>query len=283
MFAKRKKALIVGCGYVGLSLAKLLQGENWIVHGIKRSSSPGKKIRHLKIDVAKPFSLTESYDVVFYMVSAGSFSEDAYESAYSLGVTNTLQALLQHKQKSLFIFVSSTSLYAQNNGEWVTEQSAISLEGFARKTLFAGEELVRNSDLPFSIVRFGGIYGSGRDHLITQIKEGKAFLKDKSHFTNRIHQEDCAKLLGHIANLAHRKELYIGVDNDPADYNEVLRYITSILGADETKLRIEAGSGSRHRANKRCSNALIQSSGYEFIYPSYREGYASLIGPILQS
>jgi hypothetical protein len=76
--------------------------------------------------------------------------------------------------------------------------------------------------------------------------------------------------------LGHRTpgKLYLGVDSDPAEEAVVLRWLAGTLGAPPPR---PAPPGPGTRGSKRCRNDLLLSTGYEFRYPSFRDGYAELL------
>ena len=264
-------ALIVGCGYIGSHLKAFLEKKIWKIQGIKRSIEI-EDANILSIDICENFSLKEKYDFVFYMISPDSYTESSYESAFEKGITNTLIALKESKQKPCLIFISSTSLFAENLGKIVTEGSKIETNSFSKKYLHIGEELVKKSGFPFSIVRFSGIYGPNRYGLIDRIKNGTALLKKKPFISNRIHLEDCLGTLYHIALSQDRKPLYIASDSEPTPYNEVLLWLSKELEIN-TPVKEFNSRTTRHMSNKICSNQLLVQSGYTFLYPSFREGF----------
>jgi len=265
-------ALIVGCGYVGSRLKVFLEERGWKVCGARRSSQPGDN--NITIDVASEFELSGHYDIIFYMVSAGAYTPNAYNTAYSLGVSNTLQAIQKSGQNPRIIFVSSTSVFSESDGGWVTEESPTRITSFSTEALLQGEKQIASSGLEYCILRLSGIYGPGRNSLIDQIKIGRAFLKDETAISNRIHIEDCVGVLHHLALLHHRDRLYIGTDSEPTPYNEVLTWLAKKLSVDVVAKESEP-SRSTHMSNKRCSNAKLLRSGYIFLYPHFREGLLS--------
>lgn len=269
-----RKALIVGCGYVGSQLKKILVEEGWKVHGLKRYSESDQDI--LTIDVSREFSLSNKYDVVFYLVSADSYTPESYEIAYKRGVHHTLLALKKSGQSPQFIFVSSTSLFAEKQGSLVDETSAVELTSFSNKYLNSGEELVRNSGLLSTVVRFSGIYGPGRCRVVDQIKSGKARFKIAPYISNRIHLDDCVGILHHIVTIKNPHPLYIGSDSEPTPYNEVISWVAKELGVEGVKMESES-IVSPHISNKRCSNQLLISSGYVFRFSDFRRGFRSCL------
>jgi hypothetical protein len=75
--------------------------------------------------------------------------------------------------------------------------------------------------------------------------------------------------------------VYVGVDNEPAELGEVLSFLAAELGLPRPPSSADGGrqgGGEPSRGgNKRCSNALLRSTGFEFRYPTYREGYRDIL------
>ncbi|MCY1249826.1 hypothetical protein D9M72_633970 [compost metagenome] len=75
--------------------------------------------------------------------------------------------------------------------------------------------------------------------------------------------------------------MYLGVDNDPAELGEVQRFLADELGLPWPSSDAPDGDGGGREpsrgGNKRCSNALLRGTGFEFAYPSFREGYRSIL------
>ena len=173
-----------------------------------------------------------------------------------------------------FVFVSSTGVYAQDNGAWIDEDSPAEAAHFTGGRLLEGEALVQSSGVPSVVVRLGGIYGPGRTRLIDGVRDGTALCPSEPKFINLIHREDCAGAIRHVMQLANPQNLYLGVDHEPADRGEILRWVASQLELPEPPVGATPGRGG----HKRCSNRRLVASGYDFLYPTFREGYAGLLG-----
>ncbi|HYQ93160.1 MAG TPA: SDR family oxidoreductase [Candidatus Competibacteraceae bacterium] len=279
------RILIAGCGDVGTTLGLLLQQAGHEVWGLKRHPATlPPAIRGLSADLSDPASLQNrlppDLNYVFYTTAADGFSEAHYRAAYVDGVTHLLDALqADGQQPRRLFFTSSTSVYAQCHGEWVDEDSSAEATGFAGRCLRQGEELLWNGPYPASVIRFGGIYGPGRTRLIDSLRQGNATCVDNPPlYTNRIHRNDCAAALQHLMNLSAPAALYLGVDNEPAPQCEVLRWLAGRLGVPgPTVVSAATAPEAMLRANKRCRNTRLRASGFQFRYPSYREGYAALL------
>lgn len=275
--------LIAGCGYVGTALGTRLVAEGHIVWGLHRRPDalpPG--IRPIAADLTIPETLRAlppGLDVVFYTAAASGPSDEAHRAVYVDGLRNLLEALqIQHQPLRRFFFTSSTAVYAQTSGAWVDESSPTEPLHFSGICLLEGERLLLDGPFPATVIRLGGIYGLGRTRLVERVRQGIAVCTDGPPiYTNRIHHDDCAGALHHLMTLPQPGHLYLGVDHDPAEQRDVLRWLAEQL--DVSPPRIEPSSGQdsrRHRSNKRCRNARLVASGYVFCYPTFREGYAAL-------
>jgi nucleoside-diphosphate-sugar epimerase len=177
------------------------------------------------------------------------------------------------------LFVSSTAVYGDADGGWVDESTTTTPGGFSGRVLREAEELLlsrlRGTGSVGVVLRLGGIYGPGRTRLIDQVRSGTAVIPDEPRFTNRIHRDDAAAAMVHLASMAaDPAPIYVGVDNDPADLGDVLRFLAGEMGYPEPPV---GPAGQARGGNKRCSNALLRSSGLEFAYPTFREGYRAVL------
>jgi nucleoside-diphosphate-sugar epimerase len=277
--------LIAGCGDIGARLGVNLAAGGHEVWGLKRNTaSLPPQITPLPGDLASPDTIIlppEQLDFVFYTAAAGGYSEPLYRTAYVDGVANLLTALAAAAQQPRrILLVSSTSVYAQQQGEWVDEDSPAAASGFSGRCIREGEELLWRGPHAATVIRFGGIYGPGRTRLIDSLRGGTARCVQGA-YSNRIHSQDCARVLAHLMALDEPDSLYLGVDNDPALSCAVMRWLAQRLGVPGPQVTAtEEGAQRRSSGNKRCSNARLRTSGFEFLYPDYKTGYAAMLAEL---
>jgi nucleoside-diphosphate-sugar epimerase len=174
-------------------------------------------------------------------------------------------------------FVSSTGVYAQCNGEWVDETSETKPTDFTGKLMLEGERIFLESGFNASVIRFGGIYGPGRDRTIRSVRDGTARLPAAPSFINLIHREDCAGALEHLLFSDAQLGIYIGVDDEPVDRRILYTWVAEQLGLSAPPVQTEEPGGRAARSNKRCTNAKLKTSGYEFRYPTFRDGLLPIL------
>ena len=278
------RVLIAGCGDVGAELGIRLAGDGHLVWGLRRRGDTlPSAIYPLVADLTKPETLRalpSRLDVVFYTAAPSNSSLDAYQATYVDGVRHLLAALeAQGHTPRRFLFTSSTGVYGQTLGEWVDETSPTDPLHFSGRYLLTGEQVVLDSPFPATVLRLGGIYGPGRTRLIDSVRKGTAVCPDGPPlYTNRIHRDDCAGALQHLMCLPRPAHLYLGVDYEPAEQCTVLRWLALQLGLPPPRRTTTSDLGTRlYRSNKRCSNRKLTATGYEFRYPTFREGYEALL------
>jgi nucleoside-diphosphate-sugar epimerase len=276
--------LIAGCGYVGTALGMRLAAAGHTVWGLRRSATGlPAEIRYLAADLTEPQTLQDlppGLEYVFYTAAADGADEEAYRAIYVDGLHHLLETLARQGQSPRRVFfTSSTAVYGQSAGEWVDETSPTMPIHFTGRRVLEGEHLLLECPFPATVLRLGGIYGPGRTSLVDRVRQGLAACSaNPPRYTNRIHREDCAGALYHLMCLPRPEPLYIGVDHEPADQCDVLRWLAAQVGASPP--RVAAGMGTdrrRQRTNKRCRNAKLVASGYTFHYPTFREGYTALL------
>ena len=279
------RVLIAGCGYVGNALGELLVEDGAVVWGLRRHpASLPPRLRAIEADLSAQRTLEalpRDLDFVFYTAAPSVGAEEIhYRHAYIDGLRNLLTSLEERKQspKRIF-FTSSTSVFGQNDGSVVDEDSEAKPLRFNGKILLEAEELLGAAPFPSTVVRFGGIYGSRRTRLIESVRAGRArYRDDPPLYTNRIHVDDCASVLRHLLQLPDPDALYLAVDDEPATERMVMEWMAGVIGSPIPRPATgeEQGTG-RVGGNKRCSNLRLRASGFSFRYPTFREGYGSLI------
>ncbi|MEQ7919063.1 SDR family oxidoreductase [Xanthomonas sp. WHRI 1810A] len=277
------RILIAGCGDIGSRLASQLMPHAWTMFGLRRS------VGHLPsgvigvcadlFDASLPAQWPEGpLDYLVYCATPTERDEAGYRAAYVDGLRHVLDWTRRSGQRpKRLIFVSSSSVYGQQQGEWVDETSPTHAGGFSGEVMLAAEQVALHSGFAASVVRLTGIYGPGRSDLMNRVRQGYSVAVSPPLYGNRIHADDAAGLLAFLlqsdAQGVPLDDCYIGVDDAPDPLAEVVDWMRQRLDvtqwSDETSIR-RAGS-------KRCSNARAKALGWTPRYPSYREGYEAML------
>jgi nucleoside-diphosphate-sugar epimerase len=267
-----KSLLIAGFGDLGHRLSARLAGTDWWVHGLSRGSAPSTDaLRRIQGDLTRPASLRElprHVDAIIFLATPAERSEAAYRAIYIDGLRN----LLAVSRAEQLIMVSSTAVYGQDQGQWVDESSPTQPTRFNGEVLLDAERLALEAG--GRTVRFSGIYGPGRTSLIRRLQAGQARCADRPvQWTNRIHADDAAGVLAHLLDHPALGPIVCASDDRPSPRCEVLDWLADAMGCSPPVRENTATTG----AGKRVSNALLRSSGYDFIFPDYRSGYQGLL------
>jgi nucleoside-diphosphate-sugar epimerase len=273
-----KRILIAGCGRLGTRLGTALDQAGAEVHGLRRHPRHlPAGITPLAADLLADPDLSDrlppGLDQVYYILTPQTTDDAGYKAAFVTGLTRLLEALsASGNARARVIFVSSTGVYGQDQGEWVDEASVTEPTRFSGRRLLEAETCLRRHPGVSVVVRFAGIYGPERDSLVRRVRSGRPCTEPPPRYTNRIHEDDCIGVLTHVGQLAAPAPLYIGVDDAPCTQCEVMDWLASALGQQPPR-RTPGGTQS----GRRCLNQRLRASGYRFRYPSYRQGYQRLV------
>ncbi|TAL01009.1 MAG: SDR family NAD(P)-dependent oxidoreductase, partial [Porticoccaceae bacterium] len=119
--------LLVGCGDLGAGLAARLVASGHRVTALKRTppAAPLAGVTYRFADLTQPHTLADlggSFAQVFVILAPGARDAAAYQALYGAGVDH-LRARLAGGSVGHWFFVSSTSVYGQDAGEWVDEDT----------------------------------------------------------------------------------------------------------------------------------------------------------------
>ena len=287
--------MIVGCGYVGTEVGRILAQEGHEVFGLHRSIGESVSLAQLGIrpligDISLDGtfqSLPTNFEWVVNTVSSGKGSVDEYREVYVEG-TKRLLVWMKGQPIRKYVYTSSTSVYGQADGSEVTESCPTNPSSETTRLLVETESLLfeaaRSAGFPAVVLRLSGIYGPGRGHLFHQILAGEATLAgDGSRLLNMIHRDDAATAIVAALERGQPGEAYNVTDNQPVTQREFLTFLAGelrrpmpLVGADAPLNR------KRAVTNKQVSNRRLRSElGWTPAYPTFREGYAQEIAKVL--
>ena len=272
--------LLAGCGDIAQRIPSKLAGKH-AFFGLSRShKSLNNAITPVQGDLNDAPFLTrvfeQKFDVVIATLTPDTMSEQGYQKAY-IDTSNALVKAISsavYKPK-LIIWVSSTSVYGQNQGAWVNEEAPANPKTYSGQALLTAEQNILNCEIDSLVIRFSGIYGPGRTRMLDQVLAGIGSAKDPKQWSNRIHSEDCAGVIAHLLE-AHQQQkpllpVYVATDCEPVPLYDVSEWLAKKLGVSLTERPASS------RSVRRCSNKKLLDSGYQFQYPSFREGYTQLL------
>lgn len=182
-------------------------------------------------------------------------------------------------------YLSTVGVYGNHDGAWVdesTELRPVSKRSVQR--VAAERSWQRRQDvlgIAYSAFRLAGIYGRNRSAL-DKVRAGTArrIIKSDQVF-NRIHVDDIARVVAAAAK-AHMDGIFNVTDDEPCAPQDVVAHAATLLGVEPPpevpfeEADLSAMGRSFYGENKRVSNAKIKHAFGPMLYPTYREGLASL-------
>lgn len=285
------RVLIAGCGYVGQATADLFHQAGWQVQGWTHSQKSAAELAHapypvIAVDLADVRAVgarPENFEAVIHCASTRGGDADLYRRIYWQGVSNLMNRFVG----STILFTSSTSVYGQTDGSWVTETSETEPARETSRVLLVAEELVRNGG--GIVARLAGIYGPGRSALLRKFLAGEATIDPKKdRFINQVHRDDIAAAFLLLMNQkASASGIYNVVDDQPILQSECYRWLGQRLGravppiARPVLSAVEGSKPGRKRgaSNKRVNNAKLRSLGWVPRYSNFAQGMEKSVLP----
>lgn len=182
-------------------------------------------------------------------------------------------------------YLSTVGVYGDHGGEWVDESAECRPVSKRSVMRVAAEEawggLGSETGRPVAILRLSGIYGPGRNALVN-LEDGTARrLVKPGQVFNRIHCDDIAGALWHLAE-RNLGGIFNVTDDEPAPPQDVVAYAAGLMGVEpppeipfETA-ELSPMARSFYGENKRVANAAIKAAGYRFRFPDYRMALDSM-------
>ena len=258
--------LIAGAGDLGARLAQRRAQAGDEVIALRRRDRDVPGARLLRADLGSGEGLgrlPREVQALVVCVAPDQRDEAAYRRLYRDGLRRLLDAM----HVGRLLFVSSTAVYGQDAGEWVTETSITEPPAFNGRVLLEAEAELR-AHPQAAALRLSGIYGPGREALLRKAREGQA---NARRWTNRIHVDDAAAALSHLLELPALQNVYLGNDDGPALECEVQDWIRGEEGLPPVAASDGPASG------RRVANTRLRGSGWVPAHPDFRSGYSPLI------
>jgi nucleoside-diphosphate-sugar epimerase len=270
--------VIVGCGYLGRRVAERWLSANRPVIALTRNNAEALAALGIEPqigDVLDPHTLGPwpEAGTILYAVGLDRGAGRSMHEVYVTGLGNVLDTLARGVR---FIYVSSTSVYAQTDGELVDEQAAAEPVEESGRIIREAEHLLRRKRPDAIILRFAGIYGPNR--LLrrqTQLQSGEPITGDAQRWLNLIHVEDGADAVLAAESRGVPGETYNIVDDEPVTRRAFYTRLAELTCAPAPRFD---GAPDPRANNRRISNAKAKAAlDWRPRYPSYREGLPAAI------
>jgi len=285
------RVAVLGCGYVGLELCRQLDAR---VVGVRRSEAGIRAVEEtgataVQADVTDPVALdaVPDADVVVFAASSGGRGAEAAREVYVEGQRTALDHFAgRANPPERYVYTSSTGVYGDHGGAWVDEGTPLSPVTGKTEVLVEAEEVAlegaSEQGIDGTVARFGGLYGPDRYRLERYV-EGPV----TEGYLNMVHRDDAAGAVRFLVEEgAARGEVVVVVDDEPVEKWAFADWLAEQCGEPappkrtvEERLEADVSETVRRRltTSKRCSNGKLRGLGYDFRYPTYREGYRAAV------
>ncbi|WP_291118635.1 SDR family oxidoreductase [Flavobacterium sp. UBA6135] len=261
-----KQISILGCGWLGMPLAKqLLQND----YSVKGSTTTESKLELLQKEGISPFLISlkaketpketaaflENSEILIITIPPGLRGNSG--ESFVEKIENFIPFIEKSSVKKV-IFVSSTSVYADEN-QVVTEATHPKPETESGRQLLISENLLlNNKNFQTTILRFGGLIGKDRHPV--KFLSGKDNIENPEAPINLIHQSDCIEIIEKVIE----KDIWNVVFNAVAPFHPSRKeYYTN--KAKELNLPLPQFNENQTSIGKRVdSDKLIQVLKYDF-------------------
>jgi nucleoside-diphosphate-sugar epimerase len=288
--------LIVGCGYLGMRLARCAR-EQRRVAGLVRSAASDADLQAagipaLRVDLdaavdpaarARIASAAQAAAVVYLAPPPDTGTADPR-------VQNFLDCLDDTRPPAVFVYISTTGVYGDAAGAVVDETTPVAPGTDRARRRVAAEQAVQSwcaaRRVRCVILRVPGIYGPQRLPLERLQRREPALRPEDAGPGNRIHVDDLVAAILRCCDHAAATGIYNVTDGDHSSSTQFLQLTAAAAGLAppplvskaEARERIPAGMLSFLLESRRVDNRrLRQELGLQLRYPTLTAGvHASL-------
>jgi nucleoside-diphosphate-sugar epimerase len=289
--------LIIGCGDIGIRVARLVQQEDGRVAGLARTVASAERLREFGVepimgtldDPASLAALPTHGKLVFYFApppGGGPFDSRMRNFCHAIG-TGALPEKV--------VYMSTSGVYGDCGGEWVTEDTPINPQTSRAQRRADAENTLREwgqaHSVPVVILRVTGIYGPGRLPL-ARIQQGHPVLSEQeSPPTNRIHADDLAVICLKAAEKAVDGDIFNVSDGHPGTMTQYFNAASDLLALprlpqvdlEEAKQVMNPMMLSYLSETRRMSNLrMMERLNVQLIYPDLESGLKNIAAQLDQ-
>ena len=287
--------LIVGCGDIGLRVAKLWQKSPYspiTITAIARSNTTLEKAKQAELrsqkadlDDANGLENIATKDALIYY-----FAPPPAKGTQDSRMKHFLATINPQALPGKVIYISTSGVYGDQQGRLVNEETPLNPQVDRAKRRFDAEQQLsawgQAHAVPVIILRVGGIYGPGRLP-IQRIKDRVPMVYENlAPQTNRIHADDLAQVCFAAALKTTGSQIYNVTDGTNSNMTEYFNTIADAFGLqrpplvswDEAQRVISPGMLSYLKESRKLDNSkMLKELGIKLLYPSLQNGLKSCI------
>ncbi len=272
--------LIVGYGYVGKQLSCLLQSKN-IEHTItsRNATAPATtSCNAITLDLDKPIGPTSALRIWYFVPPHKELEVDRRLSYF-------LDSLETTTKTRRIVYISTTGVYGDCNGEWVDETRPVHpATARSRRRVDAEGQLIqwsRQQQNECVILRVAGIYGPHRLPIARLEKKLPMIAENEAPWSNRIHVEDLTEICFEAMTRAKKNEIMNVADSEPSNMAHYFNQVADIanlprppiINLKEHNGQLSAGILSYLNESRRIDNQkMLNDLDIKLKYPGIATG-----------
>ncbi len=287
-----KNVFIVGCGDIGLRVARLWQDAGVPCTGLARSEGSAARLRTngftaVAGDLDEPASLTDLpvRDALVYY-----FAPPPGAGTRDTRMAHLLAASGDRNLPARLVYLSTTGVYGDCAGAWVSETTPLNPQTDRARRRADAEAQVRDwaqaHAVPWILLRVPGIYGPGRLPE-KRLRDGSPVLEPAAcGYTNRIHAHDLARVCVAAATHGTSGDVFNVSDGQPGTMTEYFFAVADALGLPrppvisltQAQEQLSPAMLSYLLESRRIDNRRLRKDlGVSLCYPTLAAGLAASV------
>ncbi len=290
------RVFILGCGDIGIRVARLWQAGGLPISGLVRSQTSAERLRQQGIEtlildldqsptddsMTMQVRLALQQALVYYFAPPPKTGEQDTRMLHFLQLPDLVQ------KPARIIYLSSSGVYGDQGGHLIDEDTSPRPVAARAKRRYFAEQAVRQwgeiQRLPVITLRSGGIYAPGRLPL-KRIRDQIPIIHEHlAPATNRIHADDLAQACVAAAKKGKAGRIYNISDGTQSNMTEYFNTIADHFGLPrpptldwgEAEKQLSPGMLSYLRESRRLNNRrMLEELGVQLQYPDLQQGLAS--------
>ncbi len=279
--------IIVGCGDIGRRVAALYRGKAQRIIGLVQTSTSMRRLRGTGVEgmqvdldfMPLPDALPTAGAVIHYYVPP------PREGHNDPRLQRFLHAIPANASPQRVVYISTSAVYGNCHGEWVTEERPPQPDSDRGKRRLFAEQVLQAwcaaRQVESVILRVPGIYGPGRLP-IKRLKSGAPVVEEREgSYSNRIHADDLAQICLAAAQRAPANSIYNVSDGHPTTMTDYFLQVADLLeldpppliSLDEAQELLSPAMLSFLNESKRLNNSkMLKELGIKLKYPTLKPG-----------
>lgn len=272
-----QRCLIIGQGDIGLPVTNSLAQSGALVTGLARQERShyalADEARFIQADA---LTLTaeqlQDFTRIAIIVTPDEYSTNGYYASY-LNICQHLASFANTLSNLEYIvFISSTGIYGQNNGEWIDENTVPVMpeRGASKVILQAEQALQQGFGDKAVIIRPSGIYGRERLMRLRKAQDSQKEPIAAMSWSNRIMDRDLVTIIANIMTIDAPQPIYIATDYMPVTTFELTTWLSKKVGESLPDIDLEKTAVTGKRLHSNIPLAWLN-------YPDWQVGYQDIL------